>query len=210
VIRIVVLVAILLVAFAAGQYVMNRWTVWTPDTEASVWVAVGTLLLAVATAWSVWETRLVIRSEDRRHQQSLAPSLRLERSEGDLGVFYLVNKGMGLATRVRIQLSATLEFSMASNPAGASNGLTSEAVSYGKDVSQVATDDKIAINVLAGQSERSYQIVSPKAVTIAYEDMFGNPYKTVYTNWTIDDNDSSWEQPEALKVPGSTRASQNT
>ncbi len=99
---------------------------------------------------------------------------------------------------------------MASNPTGASTGLASETVGCGKDVSQVATDDKIAINVLAGHAERSYQFVSPKAVTIEYEDMFGNPYKTVYTNWTIDDNDFTWEQPEALKVPNPARASQNT
>ena len=73
----------LLFVYAIGQYTMNHWTAWTPETKASVWVAVGTLLLAVATAWSVWETRLVIRGEDRRQEVGRPENLVRDHPGGD-------------------------------------------------------------------------------------------------------------------------------
>jgi hypothetical protein len=108
--RIALLVVGLLLVYAVGQYAMNHSTAWTPETKASVWVAVGTLLLAIATAWSVWETRLVIRGEDRRHQQSFAPSVRLigPQGYGNSNRFWYVikNKGFGLANDVSVSLNA--------------------------------------------------------------------------------------------------------
>ena len=99
--------------YTISQYLMNHSTTWDAATKASVFVAAGTLLLAVATAWSVWETRAVIRGEDRRLQQSLAPYLtfRFQRAQPDLGDeeitgFQVTNSGYGLARDVAISVKA--------------------------------------------------------------------------------------------------------
>lgn len=80
----------------------------------------------MATFWSVWETRLVIRGEDRRHQQGFAPLLTLA-DHTNSGAHYeqgftLWNEGQGIALNVRFHArgraaKATYNFPPGARPA---------------------------------------------------------------------------------------------
>jgi hypothetical protein len=192
--RIILLAAALLLIYAAGQTAMNLWTCWSPETKANVFVAAGTILLAVATFWSVWETRLVIRGEDRRHQQSFAPSLRLDSSATPIGVFCVTNRGKGLASNIRVHLTVPVYFL-------ATSGVeTSEQVTVERTISQVAVREKAFLNLHSGLPERNYHAVAAHAVIFAYEDMFGNEYGTLYHDWNRNEFDFEWNQPQSLQL----------
>src|SRR5579863_3852771 len=65
-----------LVLIAVVQWMMVRaFPDWNAETRASVWVAIGTIFLALATCLSILETRAVVRAEDRRMQNALSPLL---------------------------------------------------------------------------------------------------------------------------------------
>jgi hypothetical protein len=197
--RIALLVVGLLLVYAVGQYAMNHWTAWTPETKASVWVAVGTLLLAVATAWSVWETRLVIRGEDRRHQQSFAPMLKLVWREGSKANefhYLILNDGMGMAVNISLDYS------------GHVNGSTTVPGAVPKPVAADVTDS-LSFSQVKGVVEVMITVPPPDGayyhslalskVTLRYHDMFGNPYKTLYNDWQNKRQEFDWEQPDSLK-----------
>jgi hypothetical protein len=80
----------------------------------NVLVAFGTLALALVTVASMLGTRAVIRGEDRRFQQSLAPYVTASFYTADLDSpkreevrgFNLRNTGYGMARNIRVRIKA--------------------------------------------------------------------------------------------------------
>jgi hypothetical protein len=214
VVRIAILAGALLLLSAAGQYVMNRWTCWTPETKASVWVAVGTLLLAFATAWSVWETRLVIRAEDRRMQQRLAPYVTarfktvMRVAGNEIEGFDFKNSGYGIARDVSIKVEAyyspyieggTYDERLESVKKANASVLTLDAacdVIAEKEPASVSIDLMDHVRVY-GSGIKSDGILVLSA-RIKYLDTFGNRYETIYDNWH--ELVTRWIRPTSLQM----------
>lgn len=100
----------LFAAITSAVVLVLPLTVATLEVKANIFVAVGTLALAVTTWWSVSETRAVIAAEERRHQQRLSPvcvlqeaSSRLEGIDLDVSL-WVVNIGTGPAMWVNLRL----------------------------------------------------------------------------------------------------------
>jgi hypothetical protein len=199
-----------LLVYAASQYAMNHWTTWDASTKASVLAAGGTILLAVATFWSVWETRLVIRGEDRRQQQGLAPYLtatfEIDRGKDgrhdEIIGFQVKNAGYGIARNVSIHLHAytsicnegeTFEERL-EQAKKEKRPFTLEAVC---DVIAEKSSEVMYIDRDRGVGPARDQTVVAKAV-IRYVDTFGNEYSTIYENW--DDGPSRWTTPKNLQL----------
>jgi hypothetical protein len=218
VVRIAILAGALLLLYAVGQYAMNHWTCWAPETKASVWVAVGTLLLAVATAWSVWETRLVIRGEDRRHQQSFAPFLvvgdHFNNGEDYHEGYTLHNYGSGVA----LDISFTVRGKATLQKFTAALGYMSEAdhEKWVAEHTQFESRDLDDTYSCSAMWEGGTQTFTQAAMTVAsgvltdvtysfcavqYSDTFGNRYETRYTDSRLDK--FKWIQPDSLRIPGS-------
>lgn len=217
--RILVLILGVATVIVATQYSMNHWSHWSAETKANVWVAVGTILLAVATFWSVWETRLVIRGEDRRHQQTFAPFLLLQDNLDDSNAhergYTIYNIGSGVALNVAVEVVGCATISTFHRPPGIHNFTTLQEqeafVEKHSTLSDYHLRDVYSCSALAEGREVFFR--SPLAKTadkvtavgysscsIRYQDMFGNRYETRYTDDRLDGFE--WIQPESLRVPG--------
>jgi hypothetical protein len=186
---------------------MNTLTGWTPDVKASVWVAIGTLLLAVATAWSVYETRLVLRGEDRRFELGRAPLIVAGRLVDEQQLFEglrLTNLGEGVAMDVSFEMTAY--FLMYLDGAGPNEVPPEEVETTRVDVPPwhesgytpvIAKGDKREIGVVPFNELYQNELVEIATVEIKYRDMFGNVYHTTYTDF--DARRYSWVIPAQLK-----------
>jgi hypothetical protein len=80
----------------------------------NVFVAIGTLALAIATTWNIRQTNKVIAGEDRRHQQQFAPLVQVNDythggTDYQSGVTAF-NIGYGLAIDVQVVVRGTQYF----------------------------------------------------------------------------------------------------
>lgn len=215
--RIPILLALMVPVGIVGQLAMSRWTQWTVETKASVWVAVGTLLLAVATAWSVWETKMVLRGEERRHQQSQAPLLVVldnpNRDETYTRGFTIRNRGTGIALHPRLMIRGTVTISKLKLPPGNRFFSTTQeqqafnekhtVVEYHDFESTKAWSasyangwDTFDEEILANP-DGSIDDIAYSRCKVIYYDMFGNQYETRYTDNHLDRFE--WVQPQSLQ-----------
>ena len=213
-IRTLVLVLGLIALYGGGQYAMNHWTTWTAETKASVWVAFGTLALAIVTVVSVLETRAVVRGEDRRMQQGLAPYVTARfrtvmRNEGnEIEGFVFKNSGYGIARNVSIRVEAyyspyiegdTYDERLESAKKAKASMLTLDAacdVIAEKEPASASISLMDNIRVY-GSGIKSGDVLVVTA-RIKYLDTFGNHYETIYDNWH--ELVTRWIRPTNLQI----------
>ena len=177
---------------------MNHWTTWDAWTKASVWVAFGTLALAVVTVVSVLETRSVSSRRGSTASAELCNEVSGLESASDepFGVFALTNRSNGLANQIRVTAKLTLYFVVLRGDIARES---SEDVTYDGTISQVAPSEKVFINLLSQAAKRDNRRIAVHAVSLAYEDMFGNEYTTAYSDWERNEYNFVWRQPDSLK-----------
>ncbi len=161
------------------------------STKANVWVAVGTLFLALITWWSLSQTRAVIAAEDRRHQQGFAPLLTIAQTESSDGRIRMTvsNVGHGIAQRVLVQLSGY--FTNRSNPNAATLAIPRDSEAHHISVIAVRGRAGLSFPIVIG----TLPFVHLKSIRIEYADMFGNGYVTEYLAFSVNPNEMRWQQP---------------
>lgn len=203
----------MLIVIICATLGFHRFTNWNAEVESSVWVAIGTIALAGVTTWSVLQTQAVIASEDKRLQQSLAPYLTAtlvfsnEDEEFETAIVGVVlrNSGQGMASTVHIVLSAYFaEFIENDDDARATLAAFKEQgkrpffrTSY---VDAIAEKEQQTARFWDDDWDGRYPSASGtliEAIEISYQDMFGNPYKTVYEWYPVAHH---WVRPEALRA----------
>ncbi len=178
------------------------FTKLTPEAQASIWVAVGTLALAFTTYQSITQTSKIIAAEDRRHMQQFFPYLVVKGVEyKDNGLFLKIeNEGIGLATTALIWCGPCKmrsgEFQSGIAPLTPYPDRTFKEI-----VAQYAgiPGGKTRL-VPVAPLQQHYDRIELREVTIQYWDMFGNRYETGWADLTKDLEDYDWEQPEKLRI----------
>ena len=202
--------ALALVTIVALQVGMNLLTCWTAETKASVWVAIGTLFLAVVTAASVWETRLVVRAEDRRQQVSLAPYLTvtLKRQIVEGNAFWnecvVHNAGQGLARDVEVEWTYFVY-------RAESDEERTEIIARLEGERARAYTDVTACSVVAenanvtcslGDEAEPFGVLTTStyfiSCSITYKGLFGSKYEMRYEDWYR--QITKWRPPAKLHL----------
>jgi hypothetical protein len=220
--QVLALILIVLAAIAAGQYAMDHWTDWNAQTKASAWVAAGTIALASATFWSVLQTLNVIRGEDRRHQQGYAPFLLLGDSinngeEYNAG-YTLKNKGDGIALNITFQIrgqATVATFRFPPDVPGFTDIEKHKAfLEEHKTLvyHELVDTESLSASFPGGWDTFSQEVFRKPPGNLAeledviysfcliqYNDVFGNPYETRYTDDRLDRYE--WIQPQSLRIP---------
>jgi len=80
-----------------------------------------------------------------------------------------------------------------------SNSESSDDITDERSISQVAPKEKAFVNFLVRAPQREYQRIAVHAVTLTYDDMFGNEYRTIYSDWNKNEYAFTWERPDSLK-----------
>jgi hypothetical protein len=150
------------------------YDLWPLKEKIDLWVALGTGGLALASLGSVWASVTIARAEERRHQQSLAPFIRiqLQTSSDDppkmLGLeAQNVGRGPALHIDVRVEYSG-----------GAGRKLVLH-----DHVSALASHEIRRVNNNETRRPRPMNRAFYGAIAVRYEDMFGNRYGTFYTDF---------------------------
>jgi hypothetical protein len=194
-----IILAVLLCVAIIG---VALFTKLTPEAQASIWVAIGTLALAFTTYQSITQTSKIIAAEDRRHMQQFFPYLLVKGIEyKDNALFLKIeNEGIGLATTALIWCGACKmrsgEFQSGIAP-----------LTFYPDVAVTEINAQYA-GIPGGKTrlvrmvplQRHYDKIELREVTIQYWDMFGNRYETGWADLTKDLEDYDWEQPERLRI----------
>jgi hypothetical protein len=198
---------VLLIGLAV--YLLALLSGFDVPTQASIWVAVGTLALAATTVVSILETRQVLLGEEKRFQQSVAPFVvvsPLADADGHFIGFKTKNAGKGLARNVRVRIEAFYY------PDGIDEtediGLVLDALE--KDTEARRWVDNAVVAVVAeGATESAYfagpNVEQPplsdtliRRIEIDYLDMFGNEYRSTtekYYEYAYE-----WNPPKRYKV----------
>lgn len=172
-----------------AECAMSVFTTSSPETKASVWVAIGTIALAFVTAASILQTRILVAAEDRRHQQTFVPLLELHAKANQqmrsITSFDLVNIGPGVALNISVRLKGYSEI-----PEYANRSATGEAIQTGIKVvdincerfcSAVGPKDSVTItDDLFAHGNVSSEMARFKLAEVRYNDMFGNRFVTTY------------------------------
>jgi hypothetical protein len=176
------------------------------STKANIWVAVGTLGLALITWASLNQTRTVIAAEDRRHQQGYAPLLLLTPTELVGGHFNaaVYNAGQGLAIKVLVVLEGRFSTTQLVNtpPTMALMPMPDRPIPESSTIHHIGV---VPTGANAGisfpQEGAEYATASLMRVRIEYADMFGNEYVTIYRAHTINANELYVAAAQAFKFP---------
>lgn len=214
----------LIIAVLTFVFTKHLWfDLLSPDNKALFWtnvfVAVGTLALAVVTVVSLFQTRAVIFGEDRRHQQGFAPLLTLSdhfnsHEEYQPG-YTLYNIGKGIALHVSVRVAGEATTTTYDLPPGATFFPTEDerkaflkkhAVTKSTEI-----DDSYDCSALTDGGSTffvqqffvdSFPIITNvqySKCSILYSDMFGNRYSTVYDDDRL--GKYRWIQPKHLRIP---------
>jgi len=200
--------------------VMRYLLWWDVSVIASVWVAGGTLALAVVTWWNVYQTKAVVAGEDRRHQQSFLPIVEymfFDTSEVQNGFIHLVASNIGsgpaLDIRARLQGSATIRFGVPTQ-----TGIEDQDHNYAFDqlkfersagAPHISPNDSFVVTAADFHLTRYARgtllpgTISVTSAEISYADVFGNRYKTIYDDFRS--RKYHLEQPENLRVSGASK-----
>jgi hypothetical protein len=164
------------------------------------WVAVGTLLsalatvfLAIVTVLSVKDAGRLIHDEDARHQQGTAPILRLEAQPADgewMRGFNIRNVGLGPAQEVHVALRGEMH--------GTDGKVYS--VDYSQRRSIFATTDNwhISTDERGFEPVKAFRLDGTRVVAaISYMDMFANTYMTISQD-VLEEAETLWLRPNNL------------
>jgi hypothetical protein len=175
--------------------------------QAETLTALATIALAAITAAAVWQTNLLLRGEERRAQQRLAPyltadfSTESDQQDGLVEIvgFAIKNSGYGLAQNVSVNLEAyTTHYEEGDTWAtrlerAASRGDKLFRMHVRREV--VAVNESV-VAFLGEQGPLKPLTVVARA-RIQYFDSFGNFYETIYDDWH--EKRSRWIQPPTLQ-----------
>lgn len=180
------LVIVGLLIFVSIQVSMNVFTSWDTTTKASVWVAFGTLALAVVTVVSVLQSKALLSLEERRHQQAYAPILEFEldydETTDESGSMHLRNGGIGPALTVKLHIEGK-------------NGKGGTRFEIEETRSVIAVGGAWRIRGWDAYLEGPIRVDYDKS-SVTYSDMFGNKFMTVLTNfWS---SQSEWRPDQKL------------
>ena len=191
------------VVFAATKHIWFDGIL--PDNKALFWtnvaVATGTLALAAVTVVSVLQTRALIGGEDRRHQQGFYPLVEFaeERTKSLAHGIHFHNLGKAVARRIHLECGGYwIEdfYSEIERDGSPVMSVTSQqkhrfkeqynvpALMEGKDIFVPMTRYMANTFITSTHYDRA---------TIQYQDIFGNPYETVYESSDLSRYD--WIQP---------------
>ena len=196
---------------------MQFFTCWDAGTKASVYVAIGTIGLAVATFWSVYQTRAVISGEDRRHQNAYAPLVVCQGFPYESGsptqnrflACLLRNDGMGMALNITVDVKGRIQ-KRESTPGLGEGQHHSDFTANGTAALIPNRKDEHWASIFMLTLPDGFLALDIHRVAIQYEDQFGNLYETLYQDWQAKPGPAAfdeWRQPQYLKIPRSSTMS---
>jgi hypothetical protein len=195
---------LIMLAFLLGVAITTvaLFTRLTPEAQASIWVAIGTLALAFTTYQAITQTGKVIAAEDRRHMQQFFPYLVVKGVEYKDGALFLKieNEGIGLATTALIWCGPckmrSEEFQSGIVPLTLYRDIAVKEIVV--QYAGIPGGKTRLVRVVPLQPH--YNKIELRELTIQYWDMFGNRYQTGWADLTKDLEDYDWEQPERLRI----------
>jgi len=203
------LVALIVLVCVGLTPVMRYVFCWDVSTVASVWVAIGTSALALVTWWSVLQTRKVIAGEDRRHQQSFVPIVKIDEPPRiDIygwASLWSANAGRGPALAVRARLTGWVFATFYSKSGNRDQNYSIDHLVFEISVASTGSRTDDHFNLIARDDNlKQYDKIDIKetvisAAEIEYCDLFGNKYKTIYDDFGL--KRFHIEQPEHLRIP---------
>lgn len=200
------LLIVLLIGFLAGCIVGDL--THGGSNRAETLTALATIALSAITAVAVWQTNLLLRGEERRAQQRLAPyltadfSTESDQQEGLVEIvgFTIKNSGYGLAQSVSVNLEA---YTTPYQEGDTWTKRLQRAESQGaKPFRMHIHCEVVAVNesVIAffGEAGPLKPLTVVARARIQYFDSFGNYYETVYDDWH--EKRSRWLAPPSLRI----------
>jgi len=170
--RLKALQAIAIIAAIAGAaFLLPRITTFDAPTLASIWVAVGTLALAIVTYISVLQSTKILAAEERRFQYGFAPLVQLRAPIADVQIDKLIAENVGVgpacSTYVNIRYSSR---------DGSSSGfccLDAQSIAAGGTVD------------LPFHSAFAPEQLLFHDIHITYHDVFGKWFRTQYKEFSL-------------------------
>jgi hypothetical protein len=173
--------------------------------RAETLTALATITLAGITALAVWQTNLLLRGEERRAQQRVAPYLTADFStdeqDGNVEIdgFVIKNSGYGLAQNVSVNLEA---YTSRRQEGDTWAMRLQRAESQGDKLFRMHVHcEVVAVNepvtALFGETGPLKPHTVVARARIQYFDSFGNFYETIYDDWH--EKRSRWIQPPTLQ-----------
>ena len=179
-----------LLAYAIGQTLMNLFTCWSAETKASVWVAIGTLTLALVTGWSVYQTRTIVAAEDKRHMQTFVPLAIIVRGPTyhvaqNLFTLRVVNNGKAPLLNLRIELTGEANLQHINNSSARFHSVLDETMTLSALEERNPYD--VALRKVSVPGLPDYWLPEDAwnaSATLRYTDIFGNEFVTCYADLT--------------------------
>src|ERR1700687_3223842 len=204
------LVILAMISIPVMRYLLQ----WDVGVVASVWVAIGTLALAGATWWNVSQTKAVVAGEDRRHQQSFVPIVEVmwcdfsDATSGNVSIHSRnIGKGPALDIRATFKGSMTVSFGILGSAEDENHNYRFDTLVFEKSASTPDTSSDGIVALTAkdfnltryARANPAHNTLAITSAEIAYVDLFGNPYKTIYDDFSA--RRYHLEQPSYLKLP---------
>lgn len=202
------------IGFAAWHFQlwMQAQTAWNkPEVFSNAWVAVGTIALALVTAWSVYRTNDVIRGEDRRHMTGFYPVVFATKvanvpGKAEWGL-HLVNEGAAVAVSGTFTAEGEYKSDVWKQGNTALGTLDPQPLKVDGNFALVplrrnSTDE--GKPALAESPPAQYTKYILKRLILKYQDIFGNTYTTEYDDFHNKPDSFTWAPPERLKPKGNS------
>lgn len=177
-------------AYAIGQTLMNLFTCWSAETKASVWVAIGTLALALVTAWSIYQTRAIVAAEDKRHMQTFVPLAIVSRgltyhTAQNLFSIAVVNNGKAPLLNLRIELTGEANLQHINDSSLRFHSVLNETMTL--SALEERNPQKVFLRNASVPGLPDYGLPENAwnaSATLRYTDIFGNEFITGYADLT--------------------------